>query len=136
MTYELATCGYFEYRPSMGVPVPTSLGVPDQFKRYTPSWTLKPKGVFNVYKTKGPFQVHYMDRLDAKGSEIAAELRQIADGHGNDPLVLLCWCDLSKAGGWCHRRMAAAWLEQHTGTTVPELGSCRPANLYPDKTLF
>lgn len=136
VTYELATCGYFDYRPSMGVAVVTSLGVPDLFRREAHCSTLKPKGVFNVYKTKRAFEVHYMDRLDAHAAEIAAELKKIATSNGNEPLVLLCYCNLSQPDAWCHRRMAAAWLEEHTGITIPELGQCRPENLYPDKSLF
>lgn len=32
--------------------------------------------------------------------------------------ILLCW---EKPGEFCHRRLAAEWLENHLGVTVPEL---------------
>lgn len=35
--------------------------------------------------------------------------------------VLLCFCDLSEPGNFCHRRIFAGWWEKHTGEVVPEL---------------
>jgi hypothetical protein len=118
----------------MGVPVPTSLGIPAQYKGFMAAEHLKPKGVFGVEKQKNSFWIRYGERLDAKASMIADELQMIHVRNNDEPLVLLCWCDLSERHGWCHRRMAASWLEENTRVTVPELGKCLPQNLYPNST--
>jgi hypothetical protein len=61
-----------------------------------------------------------LDRLDT---------RQVYEDLGEDA-ILLCW---EPAGAFCHRRLAAAWLEKHLGVEVPEL----PSNYHPDqKDLF
>ena len=61
-----------------------------------------------------------LDRLDP---------RQVYEDLGEDA-ILLCW---EPPGGFCHRRLVAAWLEEHLGVEVPEL----PANYHPEqKNLF
>jgi hypothetical protein len=118
----------------MGVPVPTSLGIPAQYKGHRAAEHLKPKGVFGVEKQMNTFWIRYAERLDAKAAQIAEELKLIHVRNNDQPLVLLCWCDLGDRNGWCHRRMAASWLEEHTKVSVPELGTCLPVNLYPNST--
>jgi hypothetical protein len=49
-----------------------------------------------------------LDRLDP---------RKVYEDLGPDA-VLLCW---EQPGEFCHRRLAAAWLEQHLGNSIPEL---------------
>jgi hypothetical protein len=48
---------------------------------------------------------------------VLAELQELQEGYCA-PLVLLCHCDLAR--GFCHRRMLAEWISQHTGATIPE----------------
>jgi len=115
----------------MGVAVPISVGVPNHFKRHGSCSGLRPFGIFGVYKAETAYGVHYYDRMDAKAGDIAADLKGMSVSNDGEPLVLLCWCNLRSPGDWCHRRMAAAWLESHTGLTVPELGAVTPRNLYP-----
>ena len=120
----------------MGVPVPISVGVPNEYKRFDSCDGLKPFGIFGVYKAESAYGVHYFDRMDAKSADISSDLKSISISNDGQPLVLLCWCNLVKSVDWCHRRMAAAWLEEHTGLTVPELGSVTSKNLYPQKHRF
>jgi hypothetical protein len=64
----------------------------------------------------------YESMLDAHGiAVIQADLDRISAAHDNRGLVLLCFCNLAVTGGHCHRRLAAEWLEQHTGQVIPEL---------------
>jgi hypothetical protein len=54
---------------------------------------------------------------------VVADLRELA-GEGRVP-VLCCWEAAAKieAGEqWCHRHLVAAWLEQHLGITIEEVG--------------
>lgn len=61
-----------------------------------------------------------LDRLDP---------RQVYEDLGEDA-ILLCW---EPPGAFCHRRLVAAWLEEHLGVKVPEL----PSNYHPEqKDLF
>ena len=70
---------------------------------------------FQKYKKDGDtdfyieqYQKEILDRLDPK--QVFADL-------GSDA-VLLCW---EKSGEFCHRRLVAAWLEEHLGIAVPEV---------------
>ena len=61
-----------------------------------------------------------LDRLDP---------RQVYEDLGPDA-VLLCW---EPPGVFCHRRLAAEWLEERLGVKVPEL----PPHYHPNqKDLF
>jgi hypothetical protein len=133
---DLATCSYREFRPSMGVPVPISVGVPNEYKRFAACSGLKPFGIFGVHKAESAYTAHYFDRMDAKAPDIAAELKQVSNDNGGQTLVLLCWCNLSSSVDWCHRRIAAAWLELHSGLVVAEFGAVTSKNLYPQRHLF
>lgn len=65
------------------------------------------------------YRVEYqkiLDRLDP---------RQVYGDLGEDA-ILLCW---EPSGVFCHRRLVAAWLEEHLGVEVPEL----PSNYHPDQ---
>jgi hypothetical protein len=71
---------------------------------------------------KGEFEIAYTANLDAVGvKSIQDSLSRIATESGNLPLVLLCFCDLSQAGCFCHRRIFADWWQEKTGQEVKEL---------------
>ena len=53
------------------------------------------------------------------------ELHTLAAGQ--EP-ILLCWERLVDPGEFCHRRIVAAWFEEHLGVTVDELEAA-PADL-------
>jgi uncharacterized protein (DUF488 family) len=55
------------------------------------------------------YKTQVLDKLDA---------RQVLQDLGDDDVVLLCW---EPPGGFCHRRVVAAWLKKELGLEVPEL---------------
>lgn len=68
------------------------------------------------------FDQMYWDRLDDLGVDEARRLlTHCAEQANNDRLTLLCFEDLTKPGLRCHRRLFAAWWEERTGESVPEL---------------
>jgi hypothetical protein len=134
MRYDIATCSFQEFTPDMGIPVPISVGLPNEYKGKqvtTICKGLRPFGVFNVYEQEFEYGVHYQDRMEKQAAHISADLKRIQNENNGQALVLMCWCNLHKKTNWCHRRMAAAWIEERTGLTVPELGRVQPTNLYP-----
>jgi len=65
------------------------------------------------------FERAYRAGLEEVGVErIVSELRRINYEHGGKPLVCLCW---EPPGQFCHRRVFARWIEEHTGVGVSEL---------------
>jgi len=68
------------------------------------------------------FEQTYRARLDDLGVEaIRALLQRCCYEAGNDRLCLLCFENLDEPGKSCHRRMFAAWWQEHIGEVVPEL---------------
>ncbi len=51
-------------------------------------------------------------------ARVLAELHELA---GDAEPVLLCFERLQTPGEWCHRRLAAEWLERSLGVDIPEL---------------
>ena len=107
------------------VAVRTSVGRPRWVKVHTEiavAATLVPFGIFGKIEDRDEYTRRYLARLDRFGVEkVMAELEAISQAHGGAPLALLCYCSLERPGAWCHRRLAAAWLEEQTGLRVPEL---------------
>ena len=130
----LFTCRYQRFHPNMGVPVRTTAGLPRFALGYqlgghahliTPTWAMVQLG------DKATYETQYLQRLaDAGVDAIRAELAGIATLHPDDRLVLLCFDDLSRPDGWCHRRMFADWWTQHTGEPIPELAEPPIASLF------
>jgi len=59
-----------------------------------------------------------LERLDP------GAIREQLFGYGDVP-VMLCWeaaHDCHTGGKWCHRHLAAQWLEESLGIDVPEVG--------------
>ncbi|MDX3100488.1 hypothetical protein [Nonomuraea angiospora] len=132
MNHALATCTYQEFTADMGHPVRTTVGAPRFPLGYalvghatllTPARAMLGLS-YEAYKPR------YLQLLDSAGIDaIRAELDEIADGlAGGRPLVLLCFDRLDKPGAWCHRQMAAAWLQERAGIEVPELGALPTAD--------
>ena len=72
------------------------------------------------FNSVGPDEYYQLYRRDILGRldprQVAAELATLA---GPDVAVLLCF---ERPGQWCHRAMAAEWLHQELGLSVPEVG--------------
>ncbi|GAA3251454.1 hypothetical protein [Nonomuraea helvata] len=134
MKHALATCTYQEFTPTMGYAVRTTVGAPRGPLPYDlagHATLLTPRremlGLsYEAYKPR------YLQLLGSAGFDaIAAELDEIGNGLSSGrPLVLLCFDRLNKPGAWCHRTMAAAWLREHAGIEVPELGAQLPPSLF------
>jgi hypothetical protein len=105
----------------MGLGVRSTVGAP-KFGGFEFAKGLTPFGVFGKYHTEFEYRVAYIDRLEKLKSQIKKELDNLSETYYPHRLVLLCYCDLNKRGSWCHRRMAAEWLEDAFGCEVPELG--------------
>jgi hypothetical protein len=84
-----------------------------------PSWVFNQADEGEEVYTKA-----YRQHLDSRlmtGDEAKAYLQAFAARHPGKALVLLCFCDLSKPGTFCHRRIFAQWYEEKTGDSIPEL---------------
>lgn len=66
-----------------------------------------------------PLYLQILARLDAR--RVWDDLHQLAAGA--EPVLLCFEKPPFTATNWCHRRMAAAWLERELGVEVAELGT-------------
>jgi hypothetical protein len=116
---QIMTASWFSKLPSEATPVGISRGVPRGKAGYQRLRDLQP----------GPwFKSVTPERYLALYSEILARLDPVAVrdhlfGLGDSP-VMLCWekahdCDSGKV--WCHRHLAAQWLEDRLGIEVQEV---------------
>ncbi len=78
------------------------------YKPLAPSWKLVKAGLSQEPFIKA-YRAEVLDKLDA---------RQVLQDLGGGDFVMLCW---EPPGEFCHRRVAAAWLEKELGMEVPEL---------------
>jgi hypothetical protein len=77
------------------------------YKPLAPSWKLVKAGLSREAFIK-VYRAEVLDKLDA---------RQVIQDLG-EGTILLCW---EPPGEFCHRRVAAAWLQKELGVEVPEL---------------
>ncbi|OJF12763.1 hypothetical protein BG844_18905 [Couchioplanes caeruleus subsp. caeruleus] len=118
----------------MGSPVRTTVGYP----RFTLPYELagharliSPTWAMVSISNEATYRGQYRQQLDAHGVDaVCGELHAIADQASDPRLVLLCFDDLSKPDGWCHRRMFADWWTELTGDDVPELAEPPIASLF------
>jgi len=65
------------------------------------------------------YRIDYREQLLDHGTrKIEREIEAVAQGR---PVVLLCFCDMSRPNAFCHRRVFADWWKQQTGQDVREL---------------
>ena len=84
---------------------------------------LAPSGLAGVEGER--FDAAYRRQLDHYGpAAIGDVLAGFVTGHRAPGAVVLCFEDVL-AGETCHRRTFAAWWQDRTGTTVPELERLR-----------
>ncbi|MET9965295.1 hypothetical protein ABZZ80_05060 [Streptomyces sp. NPDC006356] len=128
--FELFTCRYQGFEPTMGVPVRITLSPPRWKLPYPLEHQVPELAPSRAYfgSARPEFEAAYRAQLDGHGVEVlAARFQRIAVTGSDLRLVLLCFEDLAKAGEWCHRRMFAAWWQEKTGAQVRELGPVGPA---------
>jgi hypothetical protein len=77
------------------------------YRSLAPSWKLVKGGLGQDAFIK-VYRAEVLDKLDA---------RQVIQDLG-EGTILLCW---ESPGEFCHRRVAAAWLQKELGVEVPEL---------------
>ena len=136
----LATSRYADFHPSMGVPVRITVGRPRFALRYEIAANvpeLAPYGgIFDIRDDRDEFTRRYRARLDQIGVDaIFAKLERIAAEHDGRRLVLLCFEDLTKPGEWCHRRIAAEWIEEQPGIAILEVPLTVYHGTYRDSAL-
>jgi hypothetical protein len=105
------------------VPVRISIGRPKFIKdshRFPSIRELMPFDILGMEHDQ--FKLAYRRHLEHVGVEtIHDRFDQLHRRHHDRPLALTCFEDLLKPGTWCHRRMFAAWWQEHTGEDIPEL---------------
>jgi hypothetical protein len=106
----LATARYTSWAPWMGTPIATSIGKPKWMPGIEQLRPAVPFGVFGEYDTEFAYRVAYEALLDKGSAALHRELVRLSAKYPGERLVLLCWCDITKAGNFCHRRMLADWL--------------------------
>jgi hypothetical protein len=117
----IATCSYRLWRPDLGVPVRTSFGPQRFFQAPLLTWpSVYPVGLLDVTDQQD-FRRRYRHRLHTKTPKLLRELEEMVAGY-DQPLVLLCYEDLSKPDSWCHRTVLGQWINEKTGAEVRELG--------------
>jgi hypothetical protein len=121
---------YFGKAKGMENAVAISQGTPKWFKgekypKLAPSWNL-------VHETD---ETKYRSRYQ---NEVLAKLNPVHVADDLEGKILLCW---EKPGEFCHRRLAAEWLEKNLLIQVPELGyldtsGVKPKRIACDLTMF
>jgi hypothetical protein len=133
---QLVTSSYAAYRRPMGALVRITLGVPRGVKLPDPRfgefthWPSIPELAPKRDYWSAPdaeFARRYLDQLDQAADVIDVKLRTIHPAA--DTLVLCCFERRVASSADCHRRLAAAWLEERFSMQIPEMdpapGGCR-----------
>jgi hypothetical protein len=105
-------------------PVRISLGKPRwispaQADRYPAIRLLMPIGLLGLDLDRDDFEARYIERIERYSTPIAETLNAMLN-RTDKPILMACFEDLMKPDQWCHRTMAARWIEQRLGLQVPE----------------
>ena len=114
------TASWFAKLPIGAVPVGVSRGVPRGKSGYQRMRELEPGPWFNSVAPE-QYLTRYRKILDGLDPGI---IRDQLLGYGDVP-VMLCWeaaHDCHVGSKWCHRHLAAQWLEDQLGIEVREVG--------------
>lgn len=119
---ELFTASYRAFRPEMGQPVVTSLGLPrwrPEAESWPRCWLIAPTWAMFHEPDEEKWRAAYVERLERKGAaKVSRVLHQIAREHEAERLVLLCHeLDWSR----CHRGLWASWWLETTGEVITEI---------------
>ena len=113
----MITASYFTSKSPGRIAI--SLGVPKGFEELPRYLALAPTSAILHIEDEEQYERRYLAmirKLDAR--QVEADLRALVPGH--EP-VLCCWEKPPfTETNWCHRRMAAAFLESRLGIRVPE----------------
>jgi len=120
--WNLGTASYKRFKEGWGVACGTSVGRNRRF----PSHQVEALKPFTTFRKAEHLPVPqqeamYRDLLDTTREYVELRLSDLTRRYPDERLVLLCWCDLSLPGAYCHRRWAAGWFADTYGLVVPEL---------------
>lgn len=116
------------------------MGVPVRISRSAPRWVKLPSERFGTFThwlalpglmpgkeySDAPdeeFARRFGAQMDDRSDDIILELTALHGLYG--PLVLCCFERELVSEYTCHRTLAARWLEERLGISVPELGEGR-----------
>lgn len=115
----MKTTGFFRFlgpgRISIAIRDPRNHEITTGLKRYP---ALNPRSPMLKMGLE-EYTIHYntiLARLDPQ--QVWDELHALVTPY--EP-ILLCWEDGLTPEDWCHRRMAAHWIEEKLGVQVPEM---------------
>jgi hypothetical protein len=94
-----------------------------KYKPLVPPWTLVKDCRAGVVSDTD-FNLEYMRQL--RGLDPRQVMEELLNGQ--EDAIMLCW---EAPGEYCHRRLAAHWLEGELGILVPELDVTRVAVMLP-----
>jgi hypothetical protein len=117
---KILTASWFAKLPGDAVAVGISRGVPRGRSGYHRLRTLEPGAWFRSV-SPAEYLKRYCDILDNLDP---AEIRDRLLAFGETP-VMLCYesaADCDTGHKWCHRHLAAQWLEDRLGIIVEEVG--------------
>jgi hypothetical protein len=117
---QIMTASWFTKLPAKAAPVGISRGIPQGKVGYQRLRELEPGPWFKSVAPDQYLALYGEILADLNPGEVCARLL----GFGDTP-VMLCWekphdCDTGKV--WCHRHLAAQWLEDRLGVEVQEVG--------------
>lgn len=113
------TASYYSFKGTgrIGISRGTPRGAPAGYRKYAPLapgrwlWTTDDEATYrDLYFAQ-------LSKLDP--ARVIADLHRLA-GDCAVP-TLLCFCNLTNPGAWCHRTMCAEWITQKVGLAVIEL---------------
>jgi hypothetical protein len=117
---KILTASWSTKLPTGAVPVGISRGTPRRRGGYRRLRALEPGIWFRTVPPARYIELYrdILDRLDP------AEIYDQLLSYGDCP-VMLCWesaSDCHSGRAWCHRHLAALWLESRLGIEVREVG--------------
>lgn len=128
------TASYYSFKGAgrIGISRGTPRGVPAGFRKYVP---LSP-GVWLWETTdQNEYRDRYFDQLSKLDpAQVIADLHRLA-GECAIP-TLLCFCNLTKPGAWCHRTMVAEWVTEKVGLSIIELSPTAVRKLRKNEKLL
>ena len=113
----ISTASYFTSKAPGRISI--SLGVPKGFEELPRYLALAPTSDILRIENEELYEARYLALLRGMNArQVERDLRALVPGH--EP-VLCCWEKPPfTEKNWCHRRMAARWIEVQLGIRVPE----------------
>jgi len=117
------------YFTTFGQPgrVGISLSVPESIRGTIPEYKKLAPGRWFLNAPKLEYRAHYLTQLSKLDpQQVYDDLCRL--GSGSEPIILCYEKPPFTESNWCHRRIAAEWLETKLGIVVPEFGKWSGSN--------